>query len=43
VSALGLVVAFAILIALALLAPKFGANTRPGVQDPPELFFRHRS
>ena len=42
-SAVGLAVAFAILIALAVLAPIFGTNTRPGIQDPPELLFRHRS
>lgn len=42
-SALGLVVAVAILVALAVLAPIFGANTRPGIKEPPEVFFRHRS
>ena len=42
-SALGLVVVFAILVALAVLTPIFGADTRPGIQEPPEVFFRHRS
>jgi hypothetical protein len=42
VNALGFVVAFVILVGLALLAPVFGADSRPGVEDPPELILRHR-
>lgn len=42
-SALGLAVAVTILVAIAVLAPLFGTDSRPGVQDPPEVFFRHRS
>jgi hypothetical protein len=42
-SAVRLAVAFAILVALAVLAPIFGADTRPGIQEPPELFYGHRS
>jgi hypothetical protein len=42
-SALGLAVAFTILVALAVLAPIFGADTRPGVEERPELFFGYRS
>lgn len=42
-SALGLVVAFVILVAIAVLAPIFGADSRPTAQDPPEVWFRHRS
>ena len=41
-SGLGLAVAFAILIAIAVLAPIFGVDTRAGVKDPPEVLFRRR-
>lgn len=42
-SGVGLAVLFAILIAIALLAPIFGADSRPTVQDPPEGWFPQRS
>ena len=39
-SALGLVVAFAILVAIAVLGPIYGVDTRPTADDPPERWFR---
>ena len=42
-SGVGLAVLFAILIAIALLAPIFGADSRPTVQDPQEGWFRSGS
>jgi hypothetical protein len=42
-SALGLVVAFVILVAIAVLAPIFGADSRSTAADPPEVWFGHRS
>ena len=42
-SGVGLAVLFAILIAIALLAPIFGADSRPTVQDPPEGWVPQRS
>jgi len=42
-SALGLAVAVGILIAIAVLAPIFGADSRPTVQDPTEGWYRNRS
>jgi hypothetical protein len=38
-SGIGLAVLFVILIAIAALAPIFGADSRPTVQDPPEGWF----
>jgi hypothetical protein len=35
----GLAVVVAILVAIAVLAPIFGADSRPTVQDPPEAWF----
>ena len=42
-SAVGVAVVFAILIAIAALAPIFGADSRPTVQDSPEAWMGHRS
>ena len=42
-SGVGLAVVFAILIAIAVLAPIFGADSRPSVQDRPEAWMGHRS
>jgi hypothetical protein len=41
-SALGPAIVFAIFVAVAVLAPIFGADTRPGADDPPEAWFRSR-
>ena len=42
-TALGVVIVFAVFVALALLGPKFGADSRPGPEDPPEFWIRHCS
>ena len=42
-SGVELAVLLAILIAIAVLAPIFGADSRPTVQDPPEGWSRQRS
>jgi len=42
-TALGIAIAFVIFVALAVIGPKFGADSRPGPQVPPEAFFRHTS
>ena len=42
-TALGVTIVLAIFLALALLGPKFGADSRPGPDDPPEVWFRHCS
>jgi len=38
-SDLGPVIAFAIFVAIAVLAPLFGVDTRPSAQDRPEPWF----
>jgi hypothetical protein len=43
VSGLGVAIAFVVFAALAVLVPMFGADSRPGPQDPPEVWFRHCS
>jgi hypothetical protein len=43
VSGLGVAIVFAVFVALAVLVPMFGADSRPGPQDPPEVWFRHSS
>jgi hypothetical protein len=43
VSGLGVAIVFAVFVALAVLVPIFGADSRPGPQDPPEVWFRHSS
>lgn len=40
---LGIAIVFAVFVGLALLVPFFGADSRPGPQDPPEAWFRHCS
>ena len=42
-SALAPALVLAILVVIAMLAPLFGADSRPGVQDPPEAWFRQGS
>jgi hypothetical protein len=41
-SALGWLVAFAIPVAIAVLAPIVGVDTRPSEADPPEVWFGQR-
>lgn len=40
---LGVAIVLAVFVAVAVLVPMFGADSRPGPQDPPEVWFRHRS
>jgi len=42
-SAVGLLVAFAILVAVAVLALLYGVDTRPSASDRREVWFGHRS
>lgn len=42
-SELGVAIVFAVFVAMAVLVPRFGADSRPGPEDPPEVWFRHRS
>jgi hypothetical protein len=42
-SALGLLVAFAIFVAIAVLGLLFGADSRPTAADPPQMWLPHRS